>query len=141
MEEMSTQEWKSFLLHGTRTAKIATVRDDGRPHVTPVWFVFDGEKILFMTWHQSVKAKNLRRDPRVTLCVDEETPLYSFVMVEGKAHITEQDPDRGVWSRKIARRYMGADQARAYGERNDVEGEWVVRIQPTHVVAKKNVAE
>ncbi|HLI08028.1 MAG TPA: pyridoxamine 5'-phosphate oxidase family protein [Ktedonobacteraceae bacterium] len=69
-----TPEVRTFLLTGTRTAKVATVRADGRPHVAPVWFLLDDDSIVFTTWHTTVKAKNIRRDPRVCLCIDDETP-------------------------------------------------------------------
>ena len=65
-----TSEHKHFLMEQVRTAKLATVRKDGRPHVTPVWFHLDGDTLVFTTWHTSVKAVNIRRDGRVCLCVD-----------------------------------------------------------------------
>jgi hypothetical protein len=46
--EMTSNEVRSFLSHGPRTAKVATVMDDGRPHVMPVWFVLDGEQTRYM---------------------------------------------------------------------------------------------
>ena len=62
---MSEEERTAFLLHGTRTGKLATVRRDGRPHVQPVWFVLDDDgTVVFMTNARTVKARNLRRDPR-----------------------------------------------------------------------------
>ena len=63
--------------------RIATVRADGRPHVAPVWFVLDGEDLIFMTGAGTAKGKALRRDPRVALAVDLEEPPYAFVLVEG----------------------------------------------------------
>jgi PPOX class probable F420-dependent enzyme len=69
-----TAEQQAFLLEGTRTGKLATVRKDGRPHVVPIWFVLDGDTLVFTTGEASVKAANMRRDPRVAFCVDDETP-------------------------------------------------------------------
>jgi PPOX class probable F420-dependent enzyme len=80
MHTMSPAEARAFLLARPRTAKLATVRADGRPHVAPVWFDLDGDDLRFTTWHASVKAVNLRRDPRVSLCVDDEAPPFAFVM-------------------------------------------------------------
>ena len=80
MQTMSVEERKQFLLEGTRTGKLATVRKDGRPHVAPIWFDLDGDELVFTTWHESVKAANMRRDPRVSVCVDEEIPPYAFVV-------------------------------------------------------------
>src|SRR6266542_3856384 len=64
MLTMTADEARAFLLERPRTAKLATVHADGRPHVAPIWFDLDGEAIVFTTWHTTVKAANLRREPR-----------------------------------------------------------------------------
>jgi nitroimidazol reductase NimA-like FMN-containing flavoprotein (pyridoxamine 5'-phosphate oxidase superfamily) len=56
-----TAEQQAFLLEGTRTGKLATVRKDGRLHVVPIWFVLDGDTLVFTTGEASVKAANLRK--------------------------------------------------------------------------------
>ena len=141
MREMTDDERRNFLLQRARTASLATVRPDGRPHVAPVWFDLDGDTVVFTTWHTSVKARNLRDDPRASLCVDDEEPPFAFVLIEGEAEIQEADPDLRYWATRIAGRYMGEDLAESYGERNSVEGELLLRIRPTNVVAQKNVAD
>jgi PPOX class probable F420-dependent enzyme len=141
MQKMTPDEYRSFLLHRTRTAKLATVRADGRPHVAPVWFVMDGDNVIFTTWHATVKAMNLRRDPRVCLCVDDEAPPFSFVQIEGTATLSENLDDLRHWATRIAGRYMGTDQAEAYGRRNGVPGELLVRVTPTRILAQKNIAD
>ena len=140
MQNMTANETKEFLSRGTRTGKLATVRKDGRPHVAPIWFDLEGETLVFMTWHESVKAANIRRDPRVSLCVDEEVPPYAFVLVEGTVTFSDNADERAYWARRIGARYMGADLAEAYGQRNGVEGELVARLQPAKIIAKKDVA-
>jgi len=140
MQNMTVDEYKAFLTTGTRTGKLSTVRADGRPHVAPIWFELDGDALVFTTWHTSVKAINMRRDPRVSICVDEESPPYAFVVVEGAVTITEEAEERAYWATRIAARYMGEELAEAYGKRNSVAGELVVRIQPTKVIAKKDMA-
>jgi len=82
--KMNSDEIHHFLRHGTFTGKIATVRTDGRPHLAPVWFVLDenNKDIIFTTWYTSQKAKNILRDPRVSVSVDDQSPLYSFVILE-----------------------------------------------------------
>ncbi len=72
-----SDEQKEFLLYGTRTGKVATVRKDGRPHVVPVWFVLDDDTLVFTTGSKTSKAASIRRDARVAICVDDETPPYS----------------------------------------------------------------
>jgi PPOX class probable F420-dependent enzyme len=140
MQTMTVEEYKAFLMASTRTGKLATVREDGRPHVAPIWFLLDGDDLVFTTWHDSVKARNMQRDGRVSICVDEETPPYAFVLVEGTITFSEDADERVLWATRIAERYMGSDQAEAYGERNSVEGELVVRAHPTKIIARKDVA-
>jgi PPOX class probable F420-dependent enzyme len=137
---MSPDEVKRFLAYGTRTAKLATVRADGRPHVVPVWFVLDGDDIVFTTGTTTVKAAAMRRHPRVALCVDDETPPYAYVTVEGTATVDPDAHDVLTWATRIAARYMGADQAEEYGRRNAVPGEALVRVTPTKIIAEKDVA-
>lgn len=133
-----------------RTGKLATVRPDGRPHVAPVWFALDvstrgpaspiGDLVL-NTGPSSVKGRNLRRDPRVALCADDDRPPFTFVTVEGVAEVDE-DPDELLhWATVIGGRYMGDDRAAAYGARNATPGELLVRIRPTHVVAVADVSD
>ena len=141
MQKMTEAEIKSFLLEGTRTGKLATVRQDGRPHVAPIWFDLDGDNLIFTTWHESVKAVNLRRDPRLTICVDDETPPFSFVVIEGTAAISDDPEALAYWATRIGGRYMGGDLAQAYGQRNSVEGELLVRVTPTKIIAQKNIAD
>ena len=140
MRRMTAPEIRAFLTQGTRTAKLATVRADGRPHVAPVWFVLDGEDLIFTTWHTTVKAANLRREPRVALAVDDETPPFAYVLVEGTATISEDLEELRIWATRIGARYMGAEQAEAFGARNGVPGELLVRVTPVRVTAEADIA-
>lgn len=140
-QQMTKEEYTSFLAEGTRTAKLATAGADGRPHVAPVWFVLDGDTIVFNTGASTAKGKHIRRDPRVALCVDDERPPFAFVMIEGTAEISADLADMLVSATRIAARYMGADRAEAYGRRNAVEGELLVRVTPTKVVAIRAIAD
>ena len=135
-----TNENKHFLMDQVRTAKLAIVRKDGRPHVTPVWFELDGDTLVFTTWHASVKAVNIKRDGRVCLCVDDEKPPFSYIQIEGTAVLSADSEALKYWSTRIAGRYMGEELAEAYGKRNSVEGELLVTVTPTKVVFIKDVA-
>jgi PPOX class probable F420-dependent enzyme len=138
MTLMTESEWRSFLSSGTRTAKLATRRPDGRPHVAPVWFILDSDDLVFTTYRDTVKARNLRRDPRVMLAVDDEQPPFAFFLVEGSAVMREVPPAELLpWTTRIAKRYMGTQQGDAYGKRNAVEGEVLVRVPLTKVTAKR----
>lgn len=141
MKVMSPEERRAFLLHGTRTAKLATVRRDGRPHVVPVCFVLDGDDIIFNTWHTSVKGLAMRRDPRVALVVDDDGPPFSFVLVEGVATLTGDMPGLQAWARRIATRYQAPEEVDRYTARNAVEGELVVRVRPQHWIAHAGMAD
>ena len=142
MREMTEEERRGFLCEGTRTAKLATVRADGRPHVAPIWFALDDDgSIVFTTAADSVKGKALRRDPRVSLCVDDERPPYSFVTVDGTVTLSEDLETMLEWATRIGGRYMGADLAEAYGRRNAVEGELLVQVTPARVVARAGIAD
>jgi PPOX class probable F420-dependent enzyme len=140
MPEMTADEYRDFLSEGTRTAKLATVRKDGRPHVAPIWFVLDGDDLVFTTGRTTVKGHAMRRDGRVALCVDDEEPPFAFVLIEGTAAATEDAEDLLPWATRIAARYMSAEQAEAYGKRNATEGELLVRVTPTEIIAKNDIA-
>ena len=139
--EMSREQYRAFLLEGTRTAKVATTRADGSPHLAPVWFVLDGADLVFTTGADSVKGRTLRRDPRVGICVDDEHPPFAFVTVEGVAELSTDLGALRHYATAIGERYMGADQAEAFGARNGVPGELLVRVRPTRVVARAGIAD
>jgi PPOX class probable F420-dependent enzyme len=142
MKPMSREEWRAFLSSGTRTAKLATRRADGRPHVAPVWFVLDRDDLVFTTHRDTVKARNIASDARVMMSVDDERPPFAFVTIEGSAVTSELPPDTLLeWTTRIAARYMGADEADAYGKRNAVEGELLVRVPLAKVTARKGIAD
>lgn len=138
MTELAPQI-RAFLAAGTRTGKLAYVAADGRALVAPVWFVLDGEELLFTTGSRTAKGRAIARDPRLTLCVDCEEPPYAFVQVQGVATVSE-DPDELLRSATaIGGRYMGADRAEEFGMRNGVPGELLVRLRPSRVVADLNM--
>jgi PPOX class probable F420-dependent enzyme len=149
MAEMSKKEIRKFLMKGTFTGKLATIKKDGSSHIVPIWFVLDrgnkksskGDDIIFTTNSTSVKAKNIQRDNRVSICVDDQTPPFSFVTVHGTAKIHHYKQDELFrLASKIAQRYMGKDNAEDYGRRNSTEGEVLVRIKPTRMIAEKDIA-
>lgn len=145
MHHMERAEWLEFVLHGTRTGKLATTRKDGGPHVAPIWFLVDstddGDHLVFTTGADTVKGRALRRDPRLALCVDTEAPPYSFVQVQAEAVISEDLDDMLDWATRLAARYMGAEKAEAYGRRNAVPGELLVRARATKVIALAEIAD
>jgi PPOX class probable F420-dependent enzyme len=142
MHVMSEAEWKAFLTSEPRTAKLATTRKDGRPHVAPIWIDLDDDgTIVFTTGADTLKGRSIRRDPRVCLCVDDDRPPFSFVVAEGTVEVSEDLDDLLVWATRIGGRYMGAEKADAFGRRNAVPGELLVRLTPAHVVAHAGISD
>ena len=139
---MTQDEWRAFVSEGTRTGKVATIREDGSPAVVPVWFVLDTDgTFVFMTGSGSAKGKAMRRDPRVALLVDDERPPFSFVLARGEVTISEDLDEMLPWSIRIATRYMGVDRGEEFGRRNAVAGEVLVRLSPHTVVAEAGIAD
>ncbi len=140
MASLSDPEVRDFLTRGTRTGKLGYLAASGRPLVTPVWFLVDGDSLVFNTGKETAKGRALARDPRATLCVDLEEPPFAFVQVQGEAELSE-DPDELLrTATAIAARYMGAERAEEFGQRNAVPGELVVRLRPVKVLAVFNVS-
>ncbi len=149
---MIPEEVMNFLNLGTMTAKVSTATLDGIPHVAPVWFAVDYDArsndnkdftIFFTTFYNSVKAKHLISNPKVSLCVDDQKPPFSFVIINGMAEI-DQNPSYDELLRltsHIAERYMGKESAEKYGKRNAVRGECIVKIKPTKIIAQKEVSQ
>ena len=147
---MDTDEVVAFLeALPARTGKLASVRADGRPHIAPVWYALDRSTagphsaigdLIVHTNSATVKGRNITREPRLALCVDDDRPPFSFVIVEGTATVSE-DPDALLpWATVLGGRYMGTDRAEEYGARNAVPGELLVRLRPSRVTATSGVA-
>ncbi|MFD8644677.1 PPOX class F420-dependent oxidoreductase [Streptomyces zaomyceticus] len=141
MTRMTDEQWRAFVSAGTRTGKLATVRGDGSPHVVPIWFLLDGDSFVFNTGKDTVKGRNLARDGRVSLCVDDDTPPFAFVSLSGHAELSEDPAELRHWAGRIGARYMGEDRADEFGERNGVPGELLVRVRIEKVIAKGGVAD
>lgn len=141
MPEMSPLQARRFLAFGTRTGRIATTRADGRPHVTPIWLVLDGGDVVFTTAAGSVKGSDLERDARSSIAVDDQTPPYPYVMVEGVARFSTDSDELLHWATQIGARQMGDRRATEFGRRNGGAAELLVRVTPTKVVAHDRVAE
>ena len=108
MRLLSDSEVEAFLLEGTRTAKLSVVRKDGSPFVTPVWFLLDDDgSVVFETERNIVERARLARDPRVSLCVEDDRPPFGFVRLDGVAEISE-GPEVLAWTTRIAARLHGS---------------------------------
>lgn len=142
MRKLTDEECRRFLTGAARTAKLATVRPDGRPHVAPIWIDLDDDgTLVFMTGADTAKGRAIRRDPRVALCVDDERPPFSFVTIEGTAVVSEDPEEMLRWSIRIAGRYMGPELAEAFGRRNAVPGEVLVRVTPSRMLGIAEISD
>jgi PPOX class probable F420-dependent enzyme len=140
MTKMEENEWKAFIAAGTRTGKLATVQADGGPHIAPVWFLLDGDDLVFTTENVTVKAHDLTRDGRAAMCIDDEVSPYSHAVLWGHTEISEDPGQLRTWATSIAARYMGADRASEFGERNSVPGMLLVRMHIERVSAYAAIA-
>ncbi|KOY53368.1 PPOX class F420-dependent oxidoreductase [Streptomyces sp. XY332] len=139
-KKMTQEEWRAFVSYGTRTGKLSTVREDGSPHIAPIWFVLDGDSFVFNTGKDTVKGRNLLRDGRVALCVDAERPPFSYVILQGRrAEISEDLEEMLPWATRISARYMGQESAEAFGRRNAVPGELLVRVTIDKVITAAGI--
>ena len=141
MKKMSKDEVFAFLRDHALTAHLATVREDGRPHVAPIWIGVDGEDILFTTWAASIKGKHIQRTGYGALSVDDSLPPFNSARLEGPITIVEDPAELQRWAGIIGGRYMGEERAGEYAARNGVEGELLCRMTPTHVSGIFAIAE
>ena len=77
----------------------------------------------------------------MSLCVDDERPPFSFVVIEGTASLSDDVDEMLPFATALGGRYMGADQAEAFGRRNAVPGELLVRVRIDRVVAQADIAD
>src|SRR5688572_18239480 len=108
MPVMTTPEQNEFLGAPGVLMRIGTVRADGRPLVTPIWYLHEARAIWFTPREKSEWLANLRRDPRVCLDIDEQALPYRKVIVEGSADLVHDLGEDDRWRdlyRRIARRY------------------------------------
>lgn len=135
---------RSFLLSSpARTATLATVRDDGRPHAKPIWFDLDGDDVIFNTGESTVAGRNLARDGRATLCIDDPLPPFSYVILEGTVSLSTHAADAAalrLWAGRLGARYLGAPQEAVMATRNGVPGEYLARLVITKVSAARDVS-
>lgn len=134
-----TPQVREFLAEGTRTGIVAWANASGQPFATPVWFVVEGDDLLFTTVAESAKAKAFQRDPRIALVAQTSEPPYAFVQVRGVVELSDDLAEARRVATLAGGRYMGADRAEEFGSRNGVPGELAVRLRPAKIVAEFDV--
>lgn len=112
-------------------AHLATVGADGAPQVTPVWVDFDGAHVRVNTARGRVKDRNLRRDPRVALSIQDPDNPYRYVQVRGRVEaVTEEGADAHIDG--LAKKYLDQDR---YPFRRPGEVRVIYTIVPERVQA------
>jgi PPOX class probable F420-dependent enzyme len=139
MTTMTNHEWRSFVTAGTKLAHVALTRADGRPHVTPVCFILDGDEPAFALSPGSVKGKSMTRDRRIAICVSDERQPYSFVTIEGHAR-TSAEPDQIKHiAAGIANRYYPSQPPAEFAESFVRAGFTAVRISIINVIGQSGL--
>lgn len=110
-------------------ANLGTLMRDGSPQVTPVWVDYDGKYVRVNSAVGRVKDKNMRRDPRVSLSIQDPENPYRYLEVRGKvAEITQTGADDHINS--LAKKYLGKD---VYPYRQPGEVRVLYKIEPQQV--------
>ena len=99
-------------LRQPNVAALSSVRPDGRPHVTPVWYEFSGGEFTVSTFRSAQKLKNVARKGFASLCIYTQELPYRLVIVEGTARVGS--PVDNVWRERVASRYLGEAAGRRY---------------------------
>ena len=120
------------LLNGRHLAVISTNGPDGVPQSTPVWYLPDGDTVGIIADPDSVKVRNLRRDPRASVVIASERRPYRYVIYRGDADLVTEGVDDYPW--RMAERYLGAEEAREYMAEIEPHPPFVViKVRPTRV--------
>ncbi len=110
-------------------AHLATLMPDGRPQVTPVWFDFDGHNFIVNSARGRMKDLNMRRDPRVSLSIQDPENPYRYVEIRGRVtDITQEGADDSI--NKLAKKYLDKDKY-PFGQPGEVRV--IYRVKPEHV--------
>lgn len=117
MPKMTAAEQATFLDEPGILMRVAVVRDDGSPLVTPIWFMYRDDAIWFTPREKSEWFGCLRRDARVSLCIDEQPSPYRKVLIDGAAELVYDIGNDDAWRelyRDIAVKYVGREAGNAY---------------------------
>jgi PPOX class probable F420-dependent enzyme len=130
---MTPQEVGAYL-NEVQIANMATLRRDGSPHLAPIWYEYDGEKLYITTGSSSVKVRNIKRDPRVMVSVAVPEEPYRYVLIEGRAEVTTTDVEKTTLS--VCVRYQGQERGSNFAREILESGEAaVVVVHPTRIIS------
>jgi len=133
MSDELLSERQTRFVEQARVAVLATVGPDGGPHVAPVWYRYEDGEFLVLTDRGSQKHRNIERDARVELCIDDKTPPYHTVIVRGTATIVEPPPDEA-FRLALAVHYLGEERGERYVRENRPDNV-LLRITPGKIIS------
>ena len=107
-------------LREPHVASLATVQPDGRPHVTPVWYEYDGREFIISSPRGTQKLRNIAAKGYAAISIHDQ-PTYRHVIAQGTARVGS--PVDNVWRERVAMRYLGETAGRAYVRES---GDWDV---------------
>lgn len=134
---MSTADIDKFL-SGVHLARVATVRKDGRPHVAPVWYLWEEGVLYFESAQDSVKARNLKNDPRLAVTIDVTAGgmRLLYVIMEGSATLIEERSAAKQIARKIYARYVGEEGLQTPSVQAILNGDFLIaRMKPDKIIS------
>ena len=112
---------------------LSTVRPDGRPHLVPVWFLWDGETILIFSQPNQQKLRNLQHNPNVVVALDTAGQGDDTVKIEGKAELLD-DPKVSTALPAYAEKYKQRLELYGWtGEAMAQDYSQAIRITPTKI--------
>ena len=143
MPKLTHNECLTFLRETTHTGHLATVRPDGRPHVATIWYIVDEDtgEIVFTTYNTSVKGRNIARTGYAALSVTDDTKPYTHVALEGPCTMVADAAESRKWAGILGGRYLGADRADEFSERNGVPEEYVCRLTIANISGMSRVTD
>ncbi len=129
---MTPAEIEAFL-EPPRVAVLATINRDGSPALNPVWYVYEHGRFCMIVNDSSYYAKNINRDPRITVCVQQEEPPYKAVVAHGP--VTAEPDTGGAMVRRLAIRYFGEAAGNAYADKNTDPGDRLITLTPARLAS------
>lgn len=127
-----TPEQKRAFLKAPHLADMATLLLDGSPHATPVWHHYERGRFYVLSEANSVKVRNIVRDPRVCLTVASREEPYGYVMATGRAELSHKRIPELVL--KMSVNYLGEDDGKRYAESVKDVDFVVIALKPVKTV-------
>jgi PPOX class probable F420-dependent enzyme len=126
--EITLNEATRSLLDGKNFANLATLNADGSPQTSVMWLKRDGDNVLFSTTTARRKARNIARDPRVSISIFATENPYRYVEIRGTAELIE-DPGKTL-PKELSQKYVGQEPP----PESDEVVRVIVRVTPEKVI-------